>query len=73
MDIVGCHARQEIIQVEARRESWHHNQLTILCAQAHLTTSTKANLLGQTTRDPQAKTVSPLLDTRLHANQAAIR
>lgn len=73
MEIVVCHARQEIIQVEARGNRWLHNQLTILGAQAHLSTSTKANLLSETTRDPQAKAVSPLLDTRLHANTPAIR
>lgn len=73
MEIIGCHSRKENIKTEAGGMCRLHDQIAILGAQAHLSASTKTNLLSQTTRDPHTKAVSPLLDPRLHSNPAAIR
>jgi hypothetical protein len=67
MEILGCHSRKENIKTEARGVCRLHDQIAILGAQAHLSASTKTNLLSQTTRDPHTKAVSPLLDPRPHA------
>jgi hypothetical protein len=73
MEIIVCYPGQKIIQADASWKRWLYNKLTILCAQAYFSTSAKANLLSQTTRDPHAKAVSPFLDPRLHGKITAIR
>lgn len=67
MEIVGCHTRQKNLQVETCRNDQLDKQLTIFGTQTQFTTRSKANLLSQTARDPQAQAVTPLLITRVKA------
>lgn len=73
MEIVICHACQELLQVELGGNDRLHNQRALLGAQVHLRTGAEANLLGQASRDPHAETVAPFLNARLHGKELAIR
>ena len=67
MEIVGCHTREKNLQVEWCMNGRLDKELYIFGTLTQFTTRSKANLLSQTARDPQAQAVTPLLNLRVQA------
>ena len=66
VDVLGGHAREQILKPEP---AWHgrpQHQPTILRGEGDLCASPQAHLFSQAAWNPHAKAVSPLLNLRAH-------